>query len=294
MARSTDYPAPLVVSPKEAHKQTFIILHGRGSTAEQFGPPLLLHPVSPSSPGGEAKSFQAHFPHAKFIIPTASLRRAAAHNRSIIHQWFDVYPLDSYPPEHKYHTQLEGLRESTGFIHGLLRDAVAEVGARNVVVMGISLGCATALSSLLLWEGEDLGGVVGMCGWLPLRQRMLEVLRDGEENGDEDDLFERPDPSPENKHKSKIESALSFLREELELTPKDPQTVKAPLRTPVLLAHGTEDPKAPVELGRLGSDFLSEVGFGVEWKEYNGLGHWYSADMLRDIAAFVQGAVSLD
>jgi predicted esterase len=290
MSPSTDYPAPLVVGPKETHTHTFIILHGRGSTAEQFGPPLLEHPVSPSFPFKEPESFQAHFPHAKFIFPTASLRRAAAHNRSVIHQWFDVYPLDSYAPEYKYHTQLQGLKESTSFIHGLLRDAAEEVGAKNVVLVGISLGCATALSSLLLWEGENLGGVVGMCGWLPLRKSMLEAL-DDDGDGDENDVFDRPKPPPGSKRKSKIEQAISFLREELDLTHMTPEAAKTSLKTPIFMAHGAEDPKAPCELGRLGSEFLTDLKYGVWWKEYSGLGHWYSADMLRDIVAFVQAAL---
>jgi hypothetical protein len=30
------------------------------------------------------------------------------------------------------------------------------------------------------------------------------------------------------------------------------------------------------------------MGMDVRWKEYDGLGHWYSEDMLRDIVDFLK------
>ena len=77
------YPEPLIVSPLQKHKQTWIILHGRGSNALKFGPELLGTTIP------EYVNLNQAFPNSKFIFPTAAPRRATIYKRSIIHQWFD-------------------------------------------------------------------------------------------------------------------------------------------------------------------------------------------------------------
>lgn len=37
-------------------------------------------------------------------------------------------------------------------------------GTCSVVLGGLSQGCVGVLVAALLWEGDDLGAVVGMCG----------------------------------------------------------------------------------------------------------------------------------
>ncbi|KAF2707087.1 hypothetical protein K504DRAFT_337982, partial [Pleomassaria siparia CBS 279.74] len=241
-----------VIAPTSSiHKTTLIVLHGRGGKAERFAAPLLENLVSPlastiSEP--QSHSFHSYFPHTKFIFPTASLRRAVAYNRSLIHQWFDMYPLDRFSPEHKQHVQLPGLRESVVHIHGLLKEATEEVGTNNVVLMGLSQGCAVGLLSLMLWRGEALGAFVGMCGWLPLRKSMLESLEPvdvfGEDGGD---VFERDDMEEEEEEEDtrEFEQAVEWLSEELEL-PRSEIGLKgvrniSVQQTPVFLGHGIED-----------------------------------------------------
>ena len=144
MAPSASKPAhnlpPLVVAPKDTHKTTLIVLHGRGSTAEKFAEPLLTNPVSPSTSTAEnPHSFHDHFPNTKFIFPTAPLRRAIVFKRSLIHQWFDNWSLTE--PELKQHLQIPGLRETSASLHVLLKTEIEDVGAQNVVLMGLSQGC---------------------------------------------------------------------------------------------------------------------------------------------------------
>ncbi len=43
-------------------------------------------------------------------------------------------------------------------LHRLLEREVREVGGRNVVLGGLSQGCAAALVAGLLWRGEGFGG----------------------------------------------------------------------------------------------------------------------------------------
>lgn len=77
-------------------------------------------------------------------------------------------------------------------LHRLLEREVQEVGEKNVVLGGLSQGCAAALVAGLLWRGEALGAVVGLCGWLPLAGKLMEVLEkrswDGDDEGDGDGI----------------------------------------------------------------------------------------------------------
>lgn len=153
--KSSIYPTPLTVSPLAAHKQTFIFLHGRGSNASIFGPELLATSIP------EFGSLPLAFPHAKLIFPTASTRRATLFERKEIHQWFNNWSVEA--TSERQELQIEGLRETSAFVHGLLNEEIAAVGAENVVLGGLSQGCAATLISMLLWEGEAFGAMVGMC-----------------------------------------------------------------------------------------------------------------------------------
>lgn len=82
-----------------------------------------------------------------------------------------------------------------------------------------------------------------------------------------------------------VEQAVDFLREELKFP-----NLKASLsfqRTPIFLGHGTEDEKVPLGLGREAASCLRSLSGIVYFIEYEGLGHWYSGDMLRDLARFI-------
>ncbi|KAF2132424.1 phospholipase/carboxylesterase family protein-like protein [Dothidotthia symphoricarpi CBS 119687] len=296
---------PLVFPPLQNHRTTLIILHGRGSTAQKFAEPLLKHAVSPSgtgttssteSPAELLKSFQDYFPDTKFVFPTAPLRRAVVFKRSLTHQWFDNWSLTQ--PELKQHLQVQGLRETTVFLHELLREEIAVVGAGNVVLMGLSQGCAASIVATLLWKGEAFGAVVGMCGYLPFRKGMCEFA---EEAGKEDneslvgsgaggqDIFERDGEDSEDG--TKFEKAVEWLREELQMCDegitngKSPSTMQS---IPLFMGHGLEDDKVPSGIGRLAAEFLSSIDVDVTWKEYEGLGHWYSEHMLRDVVRFLK------
>ena len=38
----------------------------------------------------------------------------------------------------------------------------------------------------------------------------------------------------------------------------------------------------------MAAELLRLVDVDVEWKQYEGLGHWYSEGMLRDVVQFLQ------
>ncbi len=310
---SARYPEVLVKAPQSgSHQQTFIFLHGRGSNATIFGPELLKTPIP------EFGSLPLAFPDAKFIFPTASKRRARIYKRMPIHQWFDNW---SHETSEKWQElQNDGLRETSKFIHGLLRKEIEAVGASNVVLGGLSQGCAASLVALLLWEGEALAAGLGMCGWLPYRKAMADLIRgegsgsigEGEDGGD--DIFERDatDEQIITHRKSKesksgdasgtmavttrtdissIMQAVDFLREEIEFSTAGITPLAAKLKLqdiPLFLGHGTMDEKVPINLGRLAASCLEAMHVDVRWEEYDGLGHWYSGEMLRDMVTFLR------
>ncbi|KAH7394214.1 phospholipase/carboxylesterase family protein-like protein [Phaeosphaeria sp. MPI-PUGE-AT-0046c] len=300
---------PLIIPPSRDHETTMIILHGRGSTAEKFAEPLLTSMVSPSdavrasptesptdgSPTPTA-SFQEHFPNTKFVFPTAPLRRAVVFKRSLTHQWFDNWSLRE--PELKQHLQAQGLRETSAYLHDLLEDEIDIVGASNVILIGLSQGCAASIIAMLLWEGERIGALVGMCGYVPFRRGMCEHVENANTedsdllvgyDDDYEDVFERDDE--ESISDSKLEKAVDWLREELGITQDDgrhDQRASSLQSIPVFMGHGRGDEKVPCQIGKSGADLLMSIGVSVTWKDYAALGHWYSSDMLRDVVTFIK------
>ncbi|KAF2751822.1 phospholipase/carboxylesterase family protein-like protein [Sporormia fimetaria CBS 119925] len=284
-------PRSLQIPHSLSHKTTLILLHGRGSSAQKFAEPLLTHPVSPLA-STSSRIFRDHFPLTKFLFLTASLRRTFIFKRSFTHQWFDNWSLTE--PELKQHIQVQGLRETSAYLHGILQREIELVGEKNVVLMGLSQGCAASLVSTLLWKGEAFGGVVGMCGYLPFRKGMLEEV-EGERNhveddDEEDNLFGKEEEGPHS-GRSDIDRAAEWLREELQADSQADEHGKSAvmLSIPVFMGHGREDEKVPCDIGKMAADFLRGLSVNVEWREYDGLGHWYSEDMLSDVVSFLKG-----
>lgn len=287
---------PRVFEPKEAHKTTMIVLHGRGDTADRFARPFLASPVTPYQTTGttevpglgstEPSSFRDYFPNTKFVFPTAPLRRAKAFNRSVISQWFDKW--SPQHPELKQYLMVPGLRETSTYLHRLLQQEIDIVGAKNVAFVGISQGCASSLVAALLWEGEPLGAVVGMCGYLPFSQNMADLIK--EEQDDEDNPFaDTKSDGDESEKQTMFQKAIQWLHEELEMDGESKRTGSAAIQSvPVFMGHGTADTTIPCAQAKQAADFLRAVDVDVEWKEYQGLGHWYRGDMLQDIVVFLQ------
>lgn len=311
-----DYPDPLIFEPLQLpHQHTFILLHGRGSWAEKFGPELLQtniqnHDPNPPSHNKDeplldeptntlqaekpaVATLQTAFPHARFVFPTAARRRATIYKRARTHQWFDNWRLDP-PATDREELQIDGLRETTEYLHQLLRAEIAVVpgGGRNIVLGGLSQGCAASLVALLLWQGEDLGAFVGMCGWLPYAERLMAEIRGEEDDQRQDDgeldfnpfMVDGDDGSNDGEATAPTGRAVAWLRDELGLPSlARPSRVPTGLQTPVFLGHGVQDEKVSVILGRRASECLSFCEAKVFWNEYDGLSHWYSSEMLNDM-----------
>jgi lysophospholipase-2 len=71
--------------------------------------------------------------------------------------------------------QKDGLWNSVTQILKIMKEEGEIVGLGNVVLAGISQGCATAIFALLA-SGMRVGGFVGLCGWLPLADEIVGVM----------------------------------------------------------------------------------------------------------------------
>ncbi|WDK22273.1 acyl-protein thioesterase [Colletotrichum graminicola] len=287
------FPSPIVIPPlKQPHLHSLIFLHGRGSSAGMFAPPFLATPVRGQD--SNIITLREALPHTRFTFPTASRSRATIYRRSIINQWYD----GSGDWEE---TVLGNARETVRFVHALIRDEALIVGGEDRVFLGgFSQGCAAALLCSLLWEGEPLGGILGMCGMLPMADTIESVLRerphtmndeyqDAAPVGSDDDVFEssnhespfsrkRDDPET-----NPLEQALIIIREEIDL-PSHSSTSEPPFqKTPVFLGHGSKDDKVLPQHSQQACRILRLMGCHVNLRIYSELTHWYSEDMLQDM-----------
>jgi len=64
------------------------------------------------------------------------------------------------------------------------------------------------------------------------------------------------------------------------------EAAPANARTPVLIAHGTQDPVVPYAMGKNSRDVLLKSGYAVEWREYP-MQHSVCLEDARDIGAWL-------
>lgn len=274
------YEEPLVVDPLGEHKQSWIVLHGRGDNAQHFANGMLGFLEIPLPDG---QSMQERLPNVRFIFPTAKPRRAGSFNRAMVTQWFDIYTWNSL--EHT-DRQIEGLRESSEWIHELMKREIEAVGAQNVVLGGLSQGCATSLISLLLWRGEPIRGVFGMSGWLPFRH-VLNMALEMTVNDATDDTFQRTEAElteASEARKDPYYTAIKWLCQELLVDEVKNETART---VPLFIAHGKRDLTVEIERGQEAVECLRRLGFDVKYQEYETLTHWMRSDEFSDIVQFV-------
>ncbi|RGP75634.1 hypothetical protein FLONG3_5611 [Fusarium longipes] len=266
------FPPPIIIPPLSTPQElTIIVLHGRGFNAEKFHSPLLGSLTNSSS-----KSFRQSLDHARFVFPTAPLARATKYRRSLIHQWYEG--TGDWEPEAR-----GDMRPSVEHIHTILKSEIDILGgdAERVVLMGFSQGGAMALVSWLLWQGQSLGAVVIMSGFMPLAETLA---KDQEEDMSDDGIFERGD---EQENRTPLQKAIDELREEAELDPEAPTNSFHFLKTPLFMGHGQKDRDVELYHGQQAAKCLERLGVDVELKIYPDMAHWYCAEELGDIAQFV-------
>ena len=249
MAPPSDFPALHVVQPTQDHHCTIIALHGRGSNGSEFAEELFEDKSS------NDLTFSEHFTHCKWIFPSSQERYSTVFQEEM-DEWFDIYSLTD--PSTQEELQVEGLRDSIKHILNIIDKEVELVLPGNIVLLGISQGCATAIHALLAGQ-HRLGGFIGIAGWMPFRKHFVDLA------GSRNDRA----------------SLSTFYADTLGLTGASQSNVcrSNPQQNnviPALLCHCTDDDVVDVELGHQLRDALMSPGLdiNVTYKEFVPGGHW--------------------
>lgn len=287
----------MVIKPRASpHEQTFIILHERNSNAEDIVSDLLVRPFDRYRNANNNRRFAAQstetlrtaFPQAKFVFPRAPMLRASMLTGSSINQWFDIHwqsteaREDSSRNSLNNELQIPGLRDAVAYLHDLINEEIRVLNGRagSVFIGGFGQGCAASLISMLLWEGDTLGGWFGLSGWLPFAEEIANAAQQGDEDGDE--------PG------TPIEKSIAYLRKKLGISASpqpDSREGQSLLNTPLFIAHGADDRNVPIALGRQMVSSLESLGWGhhdVQWEEYRGLAHKFSENELINLVDFLE------
>lgn len=254
-------PTSHVVEPEEgqAHTHTIIFLHGRDSTSKEFASELFESEAS--EPRGKPRTLRDLFPTVRWVFPTAPVLRSARFDTEMS-QWFDMWSTED--PDERLEIQLPGLRASVSAVGDVVREEERRVARSRIFVCGISQGIAVALAAFFaeqeVWSG--LGGMIGLCGWMPLRG-MLGAEDRSEQLGR---LYPGTDSGTASEERS-------------------------PHPVPILLGHSRDDSIISVSHGRTLRDTLGRFPdeLQVEWREYENGGHWLNEPQgVDDIVAFLK------
>lgn len=83
-------------------------------------------------------------------------------------QWFDMW--STQDPYERQNEQQEELNNTVSAILQIIQDEAAIVGGpQNIILGGISQGCASAIHALLRQEAR-LAGFIGLSSWLPVKE----------------------------------------------------------------------------------------------------------------------------
>ena len=259
------FPSPYVISPANPHTHTIIFLHGRGDN----GPNFAFHTFGGLNPEGTLAS---RLPNWKWIFPAAR-RTYSTVFREQCNEWFDIWSLTD--PSLKEDLQVDGLRQSVTFVLKLVEEESRLVGAGNVVLGGISQGCATSVHALLAGS-RQLGGWIGVSGWIPFRGRLEQIA-----NG----------AQPENSQKG----LTAFYREDVGIEGVEAAGASSALNTPALLCHGIDDGTIDISLGLQVKATVESLGMNPAWREYDDCGHWFKEpEGMDDIMAFLENVAKIE
>ncbi|KAL1858091.1 hypothetical protein Daus18300_010092 [Diaporthe australafricana] len=259
-----------VVGPREghAHTHTVILLHGRDSTSVEFASELFESEAS--EPKESPRTLPDLFPTIRWVFLTAPVLRSARFDTDMS-QWFDMWSTED--PDERPEIQLPGLRASVTAVLNAVREEERLVDRGRIFVGGISQGFAVAVAAFFAGEGDlsGLGGMVGLCSWMPLFRTLSDMV--GAENGREQLGI-----------LGKLCRGTSSGRAS---TPEP----RIPSALPVFLGHSIDDNVISVRYGRTLRDTLRRFPdeLDVAWHEYEDGGHWLNEPQgVDDIVEFLK------
>lgn len=186
------------------------------------------------------------------------------------HAWFDFHSFADRTLGEE--GSLPGIRESAVYLALLVKQEVDFLHGRGKVILGgFSQGCAMGVLVLLSGElerlgvkmGDELGGFVGLSGWLPFRKQLGLVAESGGYS----------------KTVEHVRAMLGLPTFELAAG-----TVHA---VPIWLGTGEQDEKVKPVLGREMMEVIVGLGLNVTLNSYERLGHWWCDEEISDVVKFV-------
>ena len=88
-------------------------------------------------------------------------------------QWFDMWSTED--PYERQNEQQDELDSTVSVILQIIKEEAAIVGGpQNIILGGISQGCASAIHALLRQEAR-LAGFIGLSSWLPLKETITNT-----------------------------------------------------------------------------------------------------------------------
>lgn len=274
---------PFTVEPTSRHTHTFILLHGLGSNGPKFGAELVQSAVC-----ANGEKLVDIFPGARFIFPTARRSRSSAFNRTMLTQWFDAAAVGD--ASHRSERELRGLGESYGEILRIVGREAAEASPQNVILGGLSQGCAMGLICLLALT-FPIGGFIGMSGRLLFNEDIRGLVNASHKVLDEDDPFSTG--NDDGGASDPVVMVQGYVRHALSIEDLvDPSGERSSILTPVFFGHGDSDETVRPSRGREAYETMRAVGLQAEWKCYADQGHWYKIpDEINDIVEFIKARV---
>ncbi|KAI0973699.1 Phospholipase/carboxylesterase [Xylaria arbuscula] len=230
----------------QKHTHTVIFLHGRGSSARELSRQLW------ETHNGRGESVQHIFPSVKWVFPQAD-EVYIERFQHYLREWSDIW--DTRKPDERRELQLPGLKVAVPQLVRLIQTEAHSIGLQNVILAGISHGCATAVQALLNLPGTNdrLCAFVGLSGWMSLEGASVQECREllGLTTSDlGDDIYRN---------------------------------------TPVFLGHCADDSIVSIEQGKRLKNTLKAYGMTVTWKQYRDGGHWINSPQgVEDIVAFLR------
>ncbi|CAK7197445.1 hypothetical protein SEUCBS139899_000092 [Sporothrix eucalyptigena] len=279
--------------PGHPHSHTAVLLHGRGSTGEEFAEELFETALSDL----HTPNLAGRLPSWRWVFPSSPSTWNATF-QEWMPAWFEAHSLAD--PTERQDLQQAGLQASAMYVRSILeqesqrlQSATGLVDDSRLVLGGISLGGAVALWTLLgtVAPERPLGGFVAVSTWLPFADEVRRYLVGSK------------DVTQESKDETEIEGTpvtpLAFVQKHMASFHQHLQRRKAGdvsqtssvLSMPVFVGHGRDDAYVDVELGRQAQKLLTDVGFTAEWKDYEGAeqeGHWLKEpEEMDDLARFL-------
>ncbi|KAI1467711.1 phospholipase/Carboxylesterase [Daldinia caldariorum] len=153
-----------VVEPKRGyeHTHTVILLHGRGSTSQEFSSEFFESEAS--EPKGQPRTLPDLFPTIRWVFPSSPLIYSTRFE-CMESQWFDMWSTEE--PNDRPEIQAAGLRRSIEMVTSVIAEEETKISRDKIFLGGISQGFAVAYAAYEMGE-NGLAGLIGFSSWAPL------------------------------------------------------------------------------------------------------------------------------